>query len=70
MKSEILAFILNFFIPGAGLAYLGLYTGAVLNLLLVVGVAFALGIYLDPQTLTDGACTLARPSRAAPAALR
>jgi len=54
MKSEILAFILNFFLPGAGLAYLGLYRSAVLNFLFVVVIAFALGMYLDPQMLTDG----------------
>lgn len=54
MKSEILAFILNFFVPGAGLAYLGLYKGAALNVLLVVVIAFALGMYLEPQMLVDG----------------
>ena len=54
MKSEILAFALNFFVPGAGLACLGMYKGAVLNLLLVVVIAFALGMYLEPQMLVDG----------------
>lgn len=54
MKSKILAFALNFFVPGVGLTCLGMYKGAVLNLLLVVVIAFALGMYLEPQMLVDG----------------
>jgi hypothetical protein len=37
MKKPMVAFTLSFFLPGAGLAYLGKWTGAALNLFEVIG---------------------------------
>lgn len=42
MKKPMLAFTLNFFLPGAGLAYLGKWKWAAINL----GVVLALGLIL------------------------
>ena len=42
---------LNFVLPGAGLAYLGLWRGALLNLLFVLAVAALTVATLAPETL-------------------
>jgi hypothetical protein len=54
MKSDVLAFILNFFVPGAGLAYLTMYKEAVLNLLIVIALGIGVSMYLDPKMLEEG----------------
>ncbi|WP_038161738.1 hypothetical protein [Verrucomicrobium sp. BvORR106] len=40
MKKPLVAFLLSFFIPGAGLAYLGNWKGAFIN----IGIALLIGI--------------------------
>jgi hypothetical protein len=47
VKSPLLAFVLSFFLPGAGLWYLGRSVAGLVNLLLVVVVAVLAGITLD-----------------------
>jgi hypothetical protein len=42
---------LNFVLPGAGLAYLGLWRGAALNLVVALGVAAIAVVALPPETL-------------------
>ncbi|HEX9951039.1 MAG TPA: hypothetical protein VGB53_04665 [Rubricoccaceae bacterium] len=50
-KLKWLAMGLNFVLPGAGLAYLGLWRGALLNLLVAVGLAALAATTLPPETL-------------------
>ena len=40
MKSPMLAFTLNFFLPGAGLCYLGKWVWGIANFLAVLGIGF------------------------------
>jgi len=50
-KIKWLAMGLNFVLPGAGLAYLGLWRGALLNLLSALAVAALAVATLAPETL-------------------
>ena len=49
MKKPFLAFLFSFFLPGAGLAYLGMWKPALLNLAIVLAVGFALVLVLPPD---------------------
>lgn len=46
MKKPWLAFLLNFLLAGAGLAYLGLWLWAVVNLLVTVACGFGMFFYV------------------------
>lgn len=51
MKRSFLAFTLSFLFPGAGLVYLGKWKWGVLNFLMVVFIAFLLGLLLPESFL-------------------
>lgn len=46
MKSPLLAFLLSFFVPGAGLAYLGLWKPALVNFAVVLAIGVMLAFVL------------------------
>ena len=50
MKSPLLAFTLSFFLPGAGLAYLGKWKLGVINLVIVLGIGVAAAVILSEAT--------------------
>jgi hypothetical protein len=50
MKSPLLAFTLSFFLPGAGLAYLGKWKWGILNLVIVIGIGVAAALILSDAT--------------------
>lgn len=49
MKKPFLAFLLSFILPGAGLAYLGMWKPALLNLVIVLAGGSALVLILPPD---------------------
>jgi hypothetical protein len=49
MKKPFLAFILSFLLPGAGLAYLGKWKWAIVNLVVVFGIGVALVFALSEE---------------------
>ncbi len=51
MKKPILAFTLSFFLPGAGLAYLGKWKWAAVNLGVVLLFSVAFGFFLPEDVL-------------------
>lgn len=51
MKRPFVAFLLSFLLPGAGLAYLGLWKWALINLLAVLVVGFLLAFLLPEEFL-------------------
>ena len=50
MKSPFLAFLLSFFLPGAGLAYLGFWKAALLNFILALAIGVILAFVLPDST--------------------
>jgi hypothetical protein len=50
MKSPLLALTLSFFLPGAGLAYLGKWKWGILNLVIVLGIGVAAALILSDAT--------------------
>ncbi len=48
-KNPLIAFLLSFFIAGAGLAYLGKWKPAVINFVVVVGIITAAVLLLSPE---------------------
>ena len=51
MKKPIIAFILSFLLPGAGLAYLGRWKWAIINLGIVLLIGIAAAFLLSEETL-------------------
>ena len=52
-KVKWLAMGLNFVLPGAGLAYLGLWRGALLNLAVALAVGVVAAVLLSPEALAE-----------------
>ncbi|MDB6029285.1 MAG: hypothetical protein JWM68_5508 [Verrucomicrobiales bacterium] len=49
MKKPFLAFLLSFLLPGAGLAYLGKWKWAIINLSVVLGIGLLLAFILSDE---------------------
>lgn len=49
MKKPFVAFLLSFLLPGAGLAYLGKWKWAIVNLLVVLAIGLILGLILSDE---------------------
>ena len=49
MKKPFVAFLLSFLLPGAGLAYLGKWKWAMINLLVVLAIGVVLSLVLPDQ---------------------
>ncbi|MEP7048858.1 MAG: hypothetical protein ABJB12_00830 [Pseudomonadota bacterium] len=59
MKKPFVAFLLSFLLPGAGLAYLGKWKWAVVNLLVVLAIGVLLSLVLPAQILEHYAQVIA-----------